>query len=165
MGRKSTNPNKSIYQETRESLGLTREKASDLMPGISAERIEKIENSKVNILPGDILAMSKCYKEPSLCNYYCTHECEIGMEKMQEVKQKDLVQIAVETLTSLNRLDREKERLLEIVEDGQITPDEYEDFKNIKTTLDKIALSVDALQLWIDKKIADGRLDQEIFED
>ena len=90
MGRKSTNPHKSIYQITRERLNLTREKASELMPGISPDRIEKIENGKVNILPGDILEMSKCYKDPSLCNYYCTHECEIGKVNVQEIKQKEL---------------------------------------------------------------------------
>ena len=164
MGRKSTNPHKSIYQITRERLNLTREKASELMPGISPERIEKIENGKVNILPGDILEMSKCYKDPSLCNYYCTHECEIGKVNVQEIKQKELVQIAVETLTSLNKMSRMKDRLLEIAEDGEITPDEYDDFRDIKETLDKMALSVNTLQLWIDKKEAEGEIDDDIFD-
>ena len=44
MGRKSTKENKSIYQTTREELGLTRERAAELIPGFSPERIEKIEN-------------------------------------------------------------------------------------------------------------------------
>ena len=46
MGRKSTKENKSIWQVTREDLGLTREKAADLIPGFSPERIEKIENGR-----------------------------------------------------------------------------------------------------------------------
>lgn len=164
MGRKSTNPNKSVYQRTRESLGLTREKASELMPGMSPDRIEKIENGKVNIVPSDIVAMAECYKKPGLCNYYCTHECEIGKLNVKEIEEKELVQIAVETLTSLNRMDAMKNRLLEIAEDGQITPDEYEDFKGIKETLDKMALSVNTLQLWVDKTIAEGKMDKDIFD-
>ena len=45
MARKSTKENKTIYQRTREGLGLTREEASDLLVTMSPERIEKIESS------------------------------------------------------------------------------------------------------------------------
>ena len=45
MGKRSTKENKNIYQTSRESLALTREKASEQMLYISADRIEKIENA------------------------------------------------------------------------------------------------------------------------
>ena len=51
-------------------------------------------------------------------------------------------------------MNREKDRLLEIAEDGTVGPEEKADFLLIKTTLDKIALSVRALQLWLDEAIA-----------
>lgn len=164
MGRISTKKDKSVYQLAREALSLTREKASDLIGFISPEKIEKIENNKVNIQPEDVMAMAECYKAPNLCNYYCSQECPIGQQYVPEIQAKELSQIAIETLNSLNKMNREKERLLEIVEDGKITPDEYADFKAIKQTLDKISLSVDTLQLWIDQMIADGNLDSSIFE-
>lgn len=44
MGRTSTKENKNSYQLAREELGLTREKASELLETIAPERIEKIEN-------------------------------------------------------------------------------------------------------------------------
>ena len=78
MGRKSTKENKSIYQTTREELGLTRERAAELIPGFSPERIEKIENDRVQVRPDDIRAMAEAYKTPGLCNYYCSQECPIG---------------------------------------------------------------------------------------
>ena len=159
MGRASTKENKSIYQTTREELKLTREKASELIGFISPERIEKIENAKVNVQPDDVMALAECYKAPKLCNYYCANECPIGQKYVPELQVKDLAQIAIETLNSLNRINKEKDRLLEIVEDGQITPDEYKDFFEIKKTLEKIALSVDTLQLWVDKSIADGHME------
>ena len=56
-------------------------------------------------------------------------------------------------------MNKEKDRLLEIVEDGMVTPDEYQDFYGIKKTLEKIALSVDTLQLWVDKSIAEGHME------
>jgi len=76
---------------------------------------------------------------------------------------KSFSQIAIETLNSLNKMNRLKDRLLEIVEDGQVRPDESDDFLIIKSTLDKIAASVDSLQLWVDKQIADGKLDRKTF--
>ena len=44
------------------------------------------------------------------------------------------------------------------MEDGQVCSDEYADFLEIKATLDKIALSVSNLQLWVDEQIASGKL-------
>jgi len=60
-------------------------------------------------------------------------------------------------------MTRLKDRLLEIVEDGRVRPDESDDFLIIKSTLDKIAASVNALQLWVDGQIADGKLDRKMF--
>lgn len=156
MGRKSVKPNKSIYQTTRESRGLTREAASELMPGMSPERLEKLENDRIVLQPEDVLLMAKAYKAPGLCNHYCSHECAIGQVSVPEVKEKVLSQIAIESLNALNKLDKEKMRLLEIVEDGEVTPDEYADFLKIKSTLDKISAATDSLQLWIEQRIADG---------
>ena len=159
MGRKSNKEDKAVYQEYREKLDLTREKASELMEFISPAKLEKIENGKVSVQPEDVIAMAQCYKAPELCNYYCSQECPIGQQYVPEIKVKDLAQIAIETLNSLNRMSKEKDRLLEIVEDGRVTPDEYKDFFEIKKTLEKIALSVDTLQLWVDKSIADGHME------
>lgn len=164
MGRASTKEDKSIYQTTRESLSLTRDKASELLEFISADRIEKIENGKVNIQPEDVLAMSKCYKSALLCNHYCSHECPIGQQYIPELKFKDLATIAVETLNGLNHINKEKDRLLEIVEDGRVNPDEAQDFFAIKKTLDKIALSVATLQLWVNQSIAEGQLTDDLSD-
>ncbi len=164
MGRASTKENKSIYQLTREELKLTREKASEMTGFMSAEHIEKIENGKINIQPDDVLTLAQCYKAPKLCNYYCSNECPIGQKYVPEVQIKDLAQIAIETLNSLNRINREKDRLREIIEDGKVTDDEIADFVSIKKTLDKISLSVDTLQLWVDQAVADGNLDRTVFD-
>ena len=76
---------------------------------------------------------------------------------------KELSQIAVETLNGLHHLEKEKERLLEIVEDGRINDYERDDFIRIKGKLDKLALSISSLQLWLDEKIAEGELNEDDF--
>ena len=131
MGRKSTKENKTIYQTSRESLELSREAASELLQFISPDRIEKIENGKSDPHPEEVLAMADAYKNPSLCNYFCSHECPIGREYVPEIRTKDLSQITLEMLATLNKLTREKERLIEITVDGELTDDEIPDFIKI----------------------------------
>ena len=159
MGRKSTKQNKNIYQTSREEAGFTREGAAELLEFISSDRIEKIESERSLPHPDEILAMADCYKNPSLCNYYCSHECPIGQEYVPEVKIKELSQITLEMLASLNSLDKEKNRLIEITVDGQISEDEIRDFEKIQEQLSQISMAIDSLQLWVQKAIADGRID------
>jgi len=159
MGRRSVKENKTIYQVTREDLGLTREKAADMIPGFSPERIEKMENGRMQIQPSDVMILAKYYKAPILCNHYCANECPIGQVHALRPEPKELAQIAIETLNAVNKMDQNKDRLLEIVEDGQVRPDEYHDFVEIKSILDDIALSVANLQLWVNEQIAEGKLE------
>ena len=143
---------KSIYRIVREDeLSISREKASELTEFLSPERIEKIENGKVVVQPEDITAMADGYNRPELCNYYCMNECEIGKRYAREIKVLDLAHIAVDTLDSLNKIEKEKERLLEIVSDEEVTPDEYMDFKRIRDNLERIAAAADSLKLWIER--------------
>lgn len=158
MGRKSTKENKNIYQTSREALELTRDKASELLEFMSADRIEKIESEKSLPHPEEILAMAECYKTPSLCNYYCSHECPIGQEFVPEVKEKELSQITLEILSSLNTLEQKKNRLIEITVDGEISDDERKDFEHINEQLSQIAATIDSLQLWVRQAIIDGRI-------
>ena len=46
MGRASTRQNKTPYQLAREELGLSRERAAELLETIPAERIERIESER-----------------------------------------------------------------------------------------------------------------------
>lgn len=160
MGRKSTKENKNIYQISRENAELTREAAADQLEFISSDRIEKIESEKSIPHPDEILAMADCYKNPSLCNYYCSHECPIGQEYVPEVTLKDLSQITLEILASLNTMEKEKNRLIEITVDGVISEDELKDFRNIQKQLSQISLTIDSLQLWVQKAIAEGTFAQ-----
>ena len=161
MGRKSTKENKNIYQTSREAVELTREAAAEQLAFISSDRIEKIENAKSLPHPDEILAMADCYKNPALCNYYCSHECPIGQEYVPEVKSKELSQITLEMLASLNSLDKQKARLVEITVDGIISEDEMEDFKKIQEQLEYISMAIDSLQLWVQKAIMDGKIVEE----
>ena len=165
MGRKSIKENKNIYQLSRENMELSRDAAAEVLGFVSADRIEKIENERTVPHPEEVLAMADGYKNPSLCNYFCSRECPIGREYVPEVKIKDLSQITLEMLATLNKLSHEKERLIEITVDGELTEDEIPDFIKIKNDLEKMALAIDSLNLWVDQTIASGKIDKKLLED
>ncbi|MBQ2980879.1 MAG: helix-turn-helix transcriptional regulator [Lachnospiraceae bacterium] len=158
MGRKSTKENKNIYQLSREDVALTRDAAAEALGFISADRIEKIENEKTMPHPDEILAMADCYKKPTLCNYYCSHECPIGQKHIPEIKVKDLSQITLEVLATLNSLDKEKNRFIEITVDGIISADEIKDFQRINSHLSEISETVSSLKLWIEQAMIDNKI-------
>ena len=164
MGRASTKENKNIYQITREELGLTREKASELLETLPPERIEKIENEKSLPHPDEVLVMSKGYKKPSLCNYYCSNQCPIGQEYVPEIKIKELSSIVLEMLAALNSVNNKKERLIEITADGKIDTNEIDDFIHIQNELEKISITVETLQLWAEKMLANNVIDAEEYK-
>lgn len=164
MGKVSKRENKNIYQITRESLGLTRAKAADVLEIVSEERIEKIESERILPHPTDVLAMSKGYNSPDLCNYYCANQCPIGQEYVPEIRIKALSQIVLEMISSINSMNRKKEKLIDITVDGKIDNDEIGEFIEIQNELEKLSVAVETLQLWAEKMIATGVIDKEEYE-
>ena len=164
MARMSTKESKNVYQITREGLKLTREAASDLLETIAPERIEKIENERSLPHPDEVMTMAQKYKMPSLCNYYCANQCPIGQQYVPEIKVKDLSQIVLEMLASLNAMHKEKDRLIEITVDGKVSGDELADFVAIQEQLEKISVAVETLQLWSERMLATGAIDPAQYQ-
>ncbi len=164
MARRSVKEKKNIYQRTREALGLTREEASQLLQTMSPERIEKIENERADPHPDEVLLMSDRYKRPELCNHYCARQCPIGRLYVPEIQVKDLSQIVLETLASLNAMQKRKDRLIEITVDGRITGDELRDFVFIQEELERISIAVETLQLWCEKMLDTGAIEAEQYQ-
>ena len=164
MGRISSKGKKTMYQVCREDLGWSREKASEEL-GISPERLERIENEKLAIYPEEVISMAEAYCNPKLCNYYCSNKCPIGKKYVPEVKSSDLSQIVLEMLASLNSLSKKKDRLIEITYDGIISDDQIDDFVHIQQELERISITVEALQLWSEEMVANGTIDKKLYEE
>lgn len=156
---------KNIYRESRETAGFTREAAAEQLVFISEDRLERIENEKSAPHPDEIEVMAKTYKNPALYNYYCANECPLGQNRVQEVELKDLSQITLEILNTINKLSKEKDRLVEITVDGNISREELKDFIDIKEDLNKMARTIDSLQLWLDHDSYKKNQGDEFFED
>ncbi len=157
----------SFYKDIRKQKDLTRDEvcsiADTLGEPLQPERLERIENGKYDILPSEVLLLSKIYADPTLCNHYCAKECPIGKKYVPEVKVKDLAQIILEMLSSMNSMKNKQERLIEITSNGAINDDEIEDFVFIQNELERFSITVEALQLWVEKMLADKKINLEKY--
>ena len=165
MAKISNKENKNVYFQRREELKLTRDQASELLESITPERIEKIENERVEPHPEEILIMAGKFKSPELCNYYCSNQCPIGKQYVPEVKIQDLSKIILKMVNSLNTVQDNQRRLINITADGVIDDIEIDDFIDIQEELEKISITVEALQLWSEQMVANGEINMEKYED
>ena len=156
-----------IYKDTRKKHNFTRDEVCDeaslLNNPIQPERLERIENGKFPITPDEVMLLAEIYGEPTLCNHYCSKECPIGEKYVPEIKVKDLTQIVLEMLASLNSMKKSQERLIEITADGVIDDDEIKDFVYIQKELERISITVETLQLWVEQMLADEKINIEKY--
>lgn len=158
------NKEKNIYVEARKQSNLTQAKASEAMQTISEDRLARLETDKITMTPNDVLEMANTYKRPDLCNYYCTHECPIGKNTLSEIKPQQLSNIILKMVASLNTVETEKNALIGITSDGQISENELKDFARIQMELNEISSTVEALKLWVKEMIANGSIDEKEYE-
>lgn len=165
MGRASVKEDKNIYQITREEMRdengkpWSREKAVDEIAEIEngkynyldKYRLLKIEEESVKIQPEDIVALSKAYNKPELRNYYCCHQCDIGRLDVPEVIYDNVHEILVNMSVSLEYVNTKKMRLMEILADGRVDRAEVTELNKILEELEKISMTVEAIQLWCEK--------------
>ncbi len=160
MGKRSDKKDKNIYQLSREARELTREAAGEALVFLSPERIEKIESGRSAPHPDEVLAMESCYRNPELSNWFCTHECPIGIKYEQEVKLKSLAQVTVEMLAALHAMEQEKDRLVEISVDGRVNDFERKDFDRILEKLKTIDRAIRSMQIWLEHALQTGKIDE-----
>lgn len=157
-----------IYKAIRKEHDMTRDEVCDaavvLAEPLQPERLERIENGKYEIHPDEVMLLSEIYGEPTLCNYYCSKECPIGQKYVPEIKVKDLTQIVLEMLSSLNSMKKSQERLIEITADGIIEDEEIKDFVFIQKELERISITVETLQLWVEEMIAENKINKEKYD-
>lgn len=156
---------KSVYRQVREELKLSREKASELMDGLPPERLERIENGKFEPTPWEIDCMAKAYNKPELRYYYCANQCDLGRNRVRDIEMKDISQIVLEIINSLNTINNTKDRLIQITVDGVIDDEEIEDFVQIQRELDSISSTVSSMQLWVEKMINSGKINKKLYDE
>lgn len=158
MGKKASKAVGNIYYNARCSAAETddkfssRESASEIVH-IERTRLANIELGNIMPYPEEVKMMAEVYNMPELCNFYCAKECSIGKGNIQEVQMDDFDRLSLRVLGSLQDIDKLKDSLIEISEDGIISIDEQEKFNDIIDALEKISNNANALRLWAKKNV------------
>lgn len=125
------------------------ESAQDIVH-IERTRLIAIEKDQKIPYPEEVLSMAEVYGAPELCNQYCTGQCAIG-QKSKPLIYQDLNEVSVRLISALHFLQNTNDRIFSILEDGIISQEELDDFRNILQILDKISYGAQSLKLWAKK--------------
>lgn len=160
MGKKATKAADNVfciarYQAAKaDSVFNSRETAAEAI-GIDRTRLARIELGTVTPYPEEVLALSRAYHMPELCNQYCAKECPVGRLTIQEVTITEFDRLILKVLGSTTNIDELRSSLIKIAADGIIDDSEKPEFHSVLESLERISENAQALKLWA-MKYLDG---------
>ena len=120
----------------------------------SESSVTAYELGNVKVVPVDIVhLMAEVYRAPELRYYYCRNECPLGKCCVPEIEVQELDRLTLRVLGSLRKIEFVAGVLIDIMDDGKITPDEHVSLFRIIETLDRIATHVPELKIWVEKNL------------
>lgn len=161
MGKGPINENNNVYFKARKKAAAynerlySREGAAELL-GISVSTLADYELGNTKVVPVDkVVLMSDLYNSPELITGYCMRECPVHGFLPLATEEKSIQGIALRFLKGFNEneLQRMKEDLIDITEDGIISKDEVPRLKAILERLDKIAETISEMKIVGEKYI------------
>ncbi len=126
----------------------SREGAAERL-GMSVSSVADAELGLAKCMPVDkAVLMADLYNAPHLLNYYCLNECPIGCRHSISDEVYDIDRVTVKLLKRLkvDDLEKVKDRLLDISEDGVIKDDEKPDLMSVLSYLDDLAKVISELK-------------------
>ena len=150
---------KYIKENPEEVIARLAKKGKDARAEI--EEILKLDGERRALIAGNEAMKAEANKTNKLIPQYKREGKDVAA---LFAEMKELSAIVLEMLASLNAMDKKKERLIEITADGQISSDEIDDFIRIRQELERISVTVETLQLWTERMLANGQIDAEAYK-
>lgn len=156
-----TNPTKAldnIYCQCRKEAAkfnnnlFSREGASELL-GISVSSLADYELGNTTPPADKVNLMAEIYNSPELRNYNCANECPIGKMNVPQLDIKDLSSSALTLLSTLRKVSKISETILDVTEDNVIDENEKPMLNEIIETLNLIAKQSDEFKISIEKML------------
>ncbi len=126
----------------------SREGAAERL-GMSVSSVADAELGLTKCMPVDkAVLMADLYNAPHLLNYYCLNECPIGCRHSISDEVVDIDRVTVKLLKRLkvDDLEKIKDRLLDISEDGVIEDEEKPDLVSVLKYLEDLAKVISELK-------------------
>ncbi len=137
---------RNIYFNARVAAGYTQERWAEMI-GVSTEAVRQYEAGK--ILPSDDVAMRMAEAANLLIlgYWHLREKSRAAADLLPEVRLLSLTQATVQLIARVREYSRKhtEDTLLQIVEDGTVSPEEQGNFEEVLAELDGIVQT--ALQL------------------
>lgn len=125
--------------------------------GIDRTRLARIELGNIIPYPEEVILMAETYDAPQLANHYCSQICPLGKMTVPPAEMRNLDRLTICIVTALGETNRVREMMLEVAKDGRITPDEYDQVKQIAEVLERIEIVAQETKLFITKNLKGGK--------
>ena len=159
MGTRPTKAADNIYCRSRLEAAkfndrlYSRAGAAELL-GISESSLADYELGNTKVVPVDkVNLMADLYRAPEIRNFYCANECPIGKNCIAQLEVEELDRLTIKVLVAFKKVGYIKDTLLEITEDGIVSPDEQTEFAEVIKALDNISQNAQELKLWAEKQL------------
>lgn len=141
---------RNIYQISRESAGITQERAAELID-ISVESIRAYEQDHRRPPDKVVVKMIEIYDARFLA-YQHLKSAEVGQTFMLEIELRDLPTAILRLLKEINDLVNRKEDIISITCDGQISEDELPTWNAIMNEFDDVSAALLSVKFAKDKE-------------
>ena len=161
MGRGAPKAQGNVWYEARLEAAkwnerlLSRFGAAEVM-GLSEDAVKSAELGLYKSMPVDnAVLMADAYNAPELLNHYCLRECPIGREKPISAEVLGVDRVTIKLLKGLRSESMRslKEKMLDIAEDGDVTPDELSDLTEIINQLDELSKTISEIKILGEKAV------------
>lgn len=168
MGRRATIASGNVWYEARMEAAKTNDKLKSRFgaadeAGMSEDAIKNTELGLEKQMPVDkAVILADLYNAPQLLSHYCLHECPIGhtMAVTDEVMSIESVTLKLLKGLRVSQLNPILEQLVDIAEDGEVSPDKVGEFEKIVEYFEGISRYINALKV-ISKKVSKGKTNGE----
>ncbi len=165
MGRDATKAAGNPWYEARMRASkyngklASREGAAEML-GMSVSAVADTELGLTKFMPVEkAVLMADLYNEPQLLNHFCLHECPIGCRHCISDEVNDIDRMAVKLVRGLRTEDVEriKNTILDIAEDGKVNEDEKAPFREVLDYLEKLGKLISELKIIGDQVLKEER--------
>lgn len=144
-----------VYSEARKAASAwdhrfkTREGAAEVL-NIAPYTLGEYERGETKCIPADRVAdMARAYKAPELLTDYCMNVCPVHGFLPLATKTRGIQGIVLRIILRFNdeEMQRMKEELVKIAEDGEVTTDELPQLKEILERLEAVAETISEMKM------------------
>ncbi len=119
---------------------------------IAPGRMYRIETGLTNPTTEEVYQMADLFCAPELKNYYCEELCPLGCNH-PKTEAESFDRIVLGMVAQLPKLEKAKDILIAVTEDGKVDSSELADVKEALKVLNRFRKITQNYELWVEKHV------------